>query len=159
MIKHGLIAGFILAVPALVLAPRGGQESVRFVRVAQADAAPTADDKKAQEELAAKAWAVMEKHCISCHGVGKKNHRASPIDRTTYAKLIDKEHVVPGKPGDSPLYTYMISEDEPMPPLKIKERPTKEEIETIKVWIEKGAPAWQVEDKAEEKAEEKTEAK
>ena len=153
MLKHGLIAGLILAVPALALVPRGGPQSVSFVPVAQADEAPKADDKKAQEELAVSAWAVMEKHCIDCHAVGKKNHRASPIDKTTYAKLIDKEHVVPGKPDESPVYTLMSSKDEDsiMPPMKVKVRPTKEEIETIKTWIEKGAPAWPVEEKAEAK--------
>ena len=155
MLKHGLIAGLILAVPALAFAPFGGQAGVSFVPVAQADAAPKADEKKAQDELAASAWSVLEKHCIDCHAVGKKNHRASPIDKTTYAKLIDKEHVVPGKSGESPVYTYMIDEDDPMPPKKVKVRPSKEEIETIKTWIDKGAPAWSVEEKAEEKPEAK----
>lgn len=141
MIKKSLLAGVVLTLPALALAPRG--PVAHYVPVAQADEKkePTA------EELGKQAWGVLEKHCTACHADGKGKHRASPIDKTTYQKLIDKKHVVPNKPDESPVYTTMISEDEPMPPKKVKERPTKEEIALIKTWIEKGAPAWPTEAK------------
>ena len=149
MIKKSLLAGAILALPALALAPRGTtpgtlQNSPIYVPVAHA--ATPKNRKKPEdctpEELGKLAWDVMEKHCVSCHGEGKKKYRSSPIDKNTLAKLIEKKHVVPGKPDESELYTYMIDKDDPMPPENVKERPTEAEINIVKVWIEKGAPAW-----------------
>ncbi len=152
MIKKSLLAGAILALPALALAPRGSMSGTTlpsgpfYVPVAHA---ADADDVKepTNEELAKNAWAVLEKHCVTCHGEGKGKYRASPIDKGTLAKLIEKKHIVPGKPDESPVYTYMIDKDDPMPPKKVKERPTDEEVNSIKVWIEKGAPAWVTEEK------------
>ena len=140
MLKHSLIAGFILAVPVLTFAPRGTHVSTSFVPIAHA-----ADADLTDAQLSAKAWDVLNKHCTSCHGEGKKNYRAAPIDKGTHAKLLEKKQVVPGKPDESELYTYMIDPDDPMPPKKVELRPTAEEIATIKTWIEKGAPAWSTE--------------
>jgi mono/diheme cytochrome c family protein len=141
MVKKCLLAGIVLAVPAFSLAPQG--TAPLYVPVAQA-----ADAEVKPEELAKNAWAVLDKHCTSCHAEGKGKHRASPIDKKTYQKLIDKEHLKPGKPDESPLYTLMVTKDEDsiMPPMKAKVRPTAEEIATIKTWIEKGAPAWSTEE-------------
>lgn len=145
MIKKSLLAGAILALPALALAPRSAmlQGGPLYVPIAHADDAK----EPTNEELAKNAWAVLEKHCIACHGEGKGKYRASPIDKGTLAKLIEKKHIVPGKPDESPVYTLMIDKDDPMPPKKVKERPTDAEVNSIKVWIEKGAPAWPTEEK------------
>ncbi len=147
MLKHSLIAGLALAVPVLTFAPRGAEVHTNFVPIAHAADAPALTDA----ELAGKAWDVLNKHCVSCHGEGKKNYRAAPIDKGTHAKLIEKKQVVPGKPDESELYTYMIDPDDPMPPKKVVVRPTAEEIATIKTWIEKGAPAWSTEAKPADK--------
>ena len=135
MIKKTLFAAAMLALPAVCFVPQGA--TPHYVPVAQA-ADGDADVAKA-------AWAVLEKHCIECHAVGKGKHRASPIDKTTLDKLIEKKHVVPGKPDDSPVYTLMLEgAEEPMPPKRKTVRPTADEVKAIKTWIEKGAPAWPV---------------
>jgi mono/diheme cytochrome c family protein len=150
MIKKSLLAGAILALPALALAPRGTtlqsgllQSGPLYVPVAHADDAKEPTD----EELAKNAWAVLEKHCTACHGEGKGKYRAAPIDKGTLSKLIEKKQIVPGKPDESPVYTLMIDHDDPMPPKRVQVRPTEEEINSVKVWIEKGAPAWPTEEK------------
>lgn len=147
MLKHGLIAGLVLAVPVLAFAPRGAGVATSFVPIAHADdAAPT------DAELAGKAWDVLNKHCVACHGEGKAKNRAAAIDKNSYKKLVEEQKkVVPGKPDESPVYTTMIDHDDPMPPKKVTVRPTDEEIATIKAWIEKGAPAWSTEDKPADK--------
>jgi hypothetical protein len=135
MLKKTLLAGIILAVPALALVPHG--VSPVYVPVAHA-----ADADPKPEDLAKNAWAVFEKHCTPCHAEGKGKYRAAPIDKNSYQKLIDSKKVVPGKPDESPVYTTMADADEPMPPKRVMVRPTAEEIATVKTWIEKGAPAW-----------------
>lgn len=140
MMKKCLLAGAILALPALGLAPRGVAPA--YVPIAHA-----ADGDPKPEDLAKGAWAVLEKHCVACHGEGKGKYRAAPIDKGTYEKLVEKKLIVAGKPDESPIYTTMINHDEPMPPKKIQVRPTEDEIKAVKVWIEKGAPAWPVEAK------------
>jgi mono/diheme cytochrome c family protein len=124
---------------------------VRYIALAPARAAdePKADAKAATpEELAAAAYASLEKNCGACHGEGKRLSRKAPVSPASYQVLLDKKLVVPGKPEESPLYTVMLDKDNPMPPAKVTERPTAEEMEAIRVWIEKGAPAPKVEEKA-----------
>ncbi|HEY0074497.1 MAG TPA: hypothetical protein VGB77_10370 [Abditibacteriaceae bacterium] len=144
MIKKSLLAGAILALPALALAPRG--TNTAYVPVAHAQEAPAAKGLE-PTELGNLAWAVLEQHCVACHGEGKGKFRASPIDKTTLPKLLEKGQIKPGKPEESEFYTYMIDHDDPMPPKNVAIRPSKADIALIKIWIEKGAPSWQVEEK------------
>jgi mono/diheme cytochrome c family protein len=144
MIKKSLLAGAILALPAVALAPRGADTV--YVPTAHAQDTPAAKGLE-PVELGNLAWAVAEQHCISCHGEGKAKHRASPIDKTTLPKLIEKGQIKPGKPEESAFYTYMIDHDDPMPPKNVTVRPSKADIALIKIWIEKGAPSWVVEEK------------
>ncbi len=158
MIKKSLLAGAILALPALALAPRGAmlgtalQDSPFYVPVAHAEDAPAPKGLEAAE-LGGLAWAVLEQHCIACHGEGKGKNRASPIDKTTLPKLLEKGQIKPGKPDESPIYTLMANHDEPMPPARVMVRPSNADIKLIKLWIEKGAPSWVVEEKPEAKKE------
>ena len=144
MIKKSLLAGAILALPALALAPRG-TDSV-YLPVAHAQDTPAAKGLE-PVELGNLAWAVLEQHCIGCHGEGKGKYRASPIDKTTLPKLIEKGQIKQGKPDESAVYTYMIDHDDPMPPKNVAVRPSKADVALIKVWIEKGAPSWFIEEK------------
>jgi mono/diheme cytochrome c family protein len=92
-------------------------------------------------EVAKVAYAALDKNCASCHGAGQRMNRKVPVDPASYQKLIDKKLVVPGKPDESELYTVLLDKDNPMPPPNARQRPSAEEIEAIRLWIEKGAPA------------------
>lgn len=152
MNKKSLLAGAILALPALALAPRGAMlesgtlQSPLYVPIAHADDVPAPKGLE-PAELGGLAWAVLEQHCVACHGEGKGKNRASPIDKTTLPKLLEKGQIKPGKPDESAIYTLMINHDEPMPPARVTVRPSNADIQTIKLWIEKGAPSWVVEEK------------
>ena len=159
-----LLASAPLLMPSLSM---GGASGVRYVAIASAQAAqeppadkpadaPKADapaatdapkaaeavEEVAPEELAEKAYAALEKNCSSCHGAGKRQNKAAPVDRASHSKLIENEDaVVPGQPDKSPLYTLMLDTENPMPPKRVEQKPSVEEIEAIRLWIEKGAPA------------------
>lgn len=136
------IAGTALLVGALHISS-GHQEPafLPIVQTARADeAAPTPD------ELAEKAYLVLEKNCAGCHGAGKRLSRRALIDRKGYKTLVEEQHmVVPGKPDESELYLRMSSANRPMPPRNAPVQPTADDIALIKTWIEQGAPAWKEE--------------
>ena len=80
--------------------------------------------------------------CFKCHG-GEKvkgkfklNTKALAMEGGESGKAIN-----PGKPTLSKFYTSLIDPDEDilMPPPKEKARPSKEQIERVKKWIEEGA--------------------
>jgi mono/diheme cytochrome c family protein len=110
--------------------------------VKPAEVKPAEDQPKeaTPEELAEAAYAALEMNCASCHGAGKRLNRAAAVDRNSHKKLVEEQSVVvPGKPNESLLYTLIVSKR--MPPRKSAQQPTAEQIEAIRLWIEKGAPA------------------
>lgn len=85
---------------------------------------------------------IIKDMCIKCHG-GEKvkgkfklNTKALAMEGGESGKAI-----LPGKPGQSKFYTSLTDRDEDvlMPPPKEKVRPTKEQIEKVRLWIEQGA--------------------
>lgn len=156
MRKLTIACGLVLAAASGFAAQNSS--GVRYIALAPAHAAdepkagePKADAKDATpEELAAAAYASLDKNCGACHGAGKRLNKKAPVDKASYQVLLDKKIVVPGKPEASPLYTLMLDKDEPMPPARITDRPTAAEMEAIRLWIEKGAPAPKAEEKAGE---------
>ena len=85
---------------------------------------------------------IIKDMCFKCHG-GEKvkgklklNTKALAMEGGESGKAI-----LPGKPSISKFYTSMIDPDEDilMPPPKEKARPSKEQIERVKKWIEEGA--------------------
>lgn len=92
-------------------------------------------------QVAEVAYTAMDKNCGACHGAGQRMNRKVPLDRASTARLISKKLVVPGRPDDSQLYTVMLDKDDPMPPPRVKQRPSAAEIAAIRLWIAKGAPA------------------
>jgi uncharacterized membrane protein len=85
---------------------------------------------------------VIKDMCFKCHG-GEKvkgkfklNTKALAMEGGESGKAI-----LPGKPTLSKFYTSLIDKDEDvlMPPPKEKTRPSKEQIEKVRVWIEQGA--------------------
>jgi mono/diheme cytochrome c family protein len=76
---------------------------------------------------------IFAKHCISCHGP-KQQKNGLRLDRKADAA----EALVPGKAADSLLFQLVTGQDKdrPMPP---KERLGAVEIETLRLWIDRGA--------------------
>ncbi len=149
--------GLLTVAPLSFIGFNSQATPLRYVAIQPAhaqDAAPAEDAKKAEltpAELSDAAYKVLEKNCSSCHGAGKRLNRVAATDRESYEKLVTKqEKVVPGKPDESELYLLMIDKDNPMPPKKSEIRPSAAEIESVRLWIEKGAPAPAVKAPAEE---------
>jgi uncharacterized membrane protein len=85
---------------------------------------------------------IIKDMCFKCHG-GEKvkgkfkmNTRALAFEGGESGKAI-----LPGKSSISKFYTSLVDPDEDilMPPPKEKARPSKEQIERVKLWIEQGA--------------------
>lgn len=92
----------------------------------------------AENELATKAEAVLKNHCFRCHGKEgtAKGGLNFILDRD---KLVARQKLVPGKPGDSKVYSRTLNGE--MPPENVKARPSAADLATLKQWIEAGAPA------------------
>ncbi len=90
------------------------------------------------DDLATDALAVLRRHCQGCHnGPGSSNPEFAATD---IAGMTDYGVLVPGDAEASDIYDYPKSGF--MPPRSIRERPTDDEIEAIRAWIEAGAPAF-----------------
>ena len=97
------------------------------------------------EDLAQQAYIVLEKNCFQCHG-DLGNYKGVLLIEA-YNSLIQSGSVVRGQPDESELYKRLLGPTEnggQMPP---NGPPlTDEAIEAIRVWIENGAPDWNVVD-------------
>ncbi len=88
--------------------------------------------------FAADAYSVLQKNCVPCHGAAK----TSGLDlRTSESALAGGSHgavIVAGDPDQSRLYKLITHVAEPaMPPGK---KLADDDIETLRIWIEAGAP-------------------
>lgn len=109
--------------------------------VYSAGAASSLRADEADSQLANEAFTILKQHCYKCHGTNYEVPGLNILDREVLTKLRPNTHtyVVPGEPDDSELWVRLgISGD--MPPEKVKDRPSAEQIATIKKWIEAGAP-------------------
>jgi tetratricopeptide (TPR) repeat protein len=89
--------------------------------------------------LARQAHDILKAHCYRCHGQdgaveGGMNY---VLDFKT---LVVRKKVIPGDAAKSKLYKRLTSDDDPMPPIDEKARPTKDDIALIRRWIDAGAP-------------------
>ena len=94
----------------------------------------------AQQHLAQQAFAILEQHCLDCHG---EFGAYSEILVIQHERLIETRAVVPGTPDTSKLYVRLLEDTtggERMPPGQSPLNP--EAITTIRDWIRGGAPDW-----------------
>ena len=96
----------------------------------------------AQENLAQEAYLIFKQHCFNCHG----EHGAFTEDLVIeYTALIDNGTVIPGDPDGSEFYRRLIEDTPDKPRMPWRSPPLSEEArDTIRHWIEIGAPNWEV---------------
>lgn len=97
---------------------------------------------EADRELAASATKVLKTHCYRCHGLEYKVPR---LDMLNHQRLVtarpggEPAYITPGDLGQSEIWNrFGVQQD--MPPESVSKRPSAEEIEIVKRWIEAGAP-------------------
>lgn len=88
---------------------------------------------------------ILSENCFACHGFDAKKREAELRLDTAEGAYTAKDGVFPVKPGDlakSEIWQRIITadEDDLMPPLKSHKKITQKEKDTIKLWIEQGAP-------------------
>jgi hypothetical protein len=96
--------------------------------------------------FAADPYAILQKNCFGCHGAAK----TSGLDlRTAEGALAGGQHgavIVASDPEQSKLYKVILHVAEPaMPPGK---KLSDDDIETLRIWIEAGAPYPKIDSKA-----------
>ena len=100
--------------------------------------------KRDRVEFARDVRPIFANHCIECHGPDAKKREAElrlDIPTSVFGlrdghRIVDRE-----SPGKSELLGRLNSKDpaERMPPEDSATKPTTEEIETLRLWIEQGA--------------------
>lgn len=88
---------------------------------------------------------ILSENCFACHGLDAENREADlRLDQaeTAVGTLGGDAAILPGQPEESPLWQRIISADpdEVMPPKDSHRELTKSEKETLRRWIEQGAP-------------------
>ena len=98
---------------------------------------------QAQENLAQDAYTIFQQNCLLCHG----EHGAHTEQLVIQSRqgLIDTGTVIPGNPDGSEFYKR-LTEDTPEKPQMPWGQPALSDaaIETIRRWIQAGAPNWEV---------------
>src|SRR5689334_19732497 len=89
---------------------------------------------------------ILSDKCFACHGPDEPKRKAELRLDTPEGLQAEAASgsvaVVPGKPDESELYVRIASDDpeERMPPAKSGKSLTEAEAQTLKAWIEQGAP-------------------
>ena len=89
---------------------------------------------------------ILSEQCFSCHGFDAKHRKADLRLDTREGALADNDGVraiIPGDPAKSELWKRLLSQDpeEVMPPPEAhKPKLTAKQKETLRRWIEEGAP-------------------
>ena len=97
----------------------------------------------AQQPLALHTRAIIEKHCIDCHGA--KRTAADVLTVEPHDILMASGTVVPGKPAASEFYKRLLGSTPDAARMPRNKPPlTDVELDIVRRWIEAGAPNWEV---------------
>jgi serine/threonine-protein kinase len=104
--------------------------------------APSAgySEELAGDELSRAAQSVLKSYCYSCHGVDFKVPRLDIMNHRLLVQSRPEQEsfIVPGNPDESLIWNRMgIQQD--MPPEDATRRPSEQELEIVRKWIEAGA--------------------
>ena len=89
---------------------------------------------------------ILSENCFACHGADSKDRkgdlRLDEPDSAYGAGKSGEIAIVPGKPDKSELWYRITTDDgdDLMPPAKTKKTLSDEDKQTLKLWIELGAP-------------------
>lgn len=88
---------------------------------------------------------ILSDACFQCHGPDEKARKASlrlDTKEGVFRVKDGRASVVPKKPGESEIYRRLITTDpdDVMPPPKSNRKLTPVQVETIRLWIDQGAP-------------------
>ena len=98
---------------------------------------------QAQNNLAQEAYAIFQQSCLGCHG--EHGTFTEDLIIESAPALVATGAVVPGDPGVSELYRRLLGPTENGFQMPFNQPPLSQAaIETIRLWIEAGAPNWQV---------------
>jgi WD40 repeat protein len=136
-------AGCMLGLGTLALSPAVAQQAAPGAAAQGASQPPFAQPPFAQPSAPANpsffrhVLPILMKRCSGCH---RPESRSGKLNVTTYAALksggIAGPAFVTGRPADSPLYKQVSGKNPPMP--KDGKPLSAQEVETIRLWIEKG---------------------
>lgn len=86
---------------------------------------------------------IFSENCFHCHGPDEQTREAKlRLDTKDGLLRTQKPVVVPGKAMQSELFKRLVTKnaDDVMPPPKAKKTLTPAQIETVRRWIDAGAP-------------------
>ena len=89
---------------------------------------------------------ILSENCFACHGLDEKDRKAKlriDLPEAAFAKnKYGEAAIVPGKPEESLVWQRIIETDpdEIMPPPKSHKKLKPAQKQTIRAWIEQGAP-------------------
>ena len=96
----------------------------------------------AQQDIAQQAYAILETHCIDCHGEFGSYTDALVIE---YNALITERAVIPRNPQASELYMRMLGDTDTGSQMPLGKDPlSAQSIAIIRRWIDAGAPDWEL---------------
>ncbi|HEX4607398.1 MAG TPA: PSD1 and planctomycete cytochrome C domain-containing protein [Urbifossiella sp.] len=100
-----------------------------------------AADPPAKVDFAREVLPILSDTCFACHGPDAKARKAD-LRLDTKEDAHSSGSIVPGKSGESELFRRITSADpdEVMPPAKGAKQLTPRQIDTLKRWIDQGAP-------------------
>lgn len=108
---------------------------------------PTEDVGTCDEDVARAAELVLQQNCHECHGQnGTANGSMNFI--MDAEKLVERGLVIPGDPDGSRIYARMTQDT--MPPVGVMLRPDDAARESVRKWIECGAPPFEETESARE---------
>ena len=98
---------------------------------------------QAQDNLAQEAYAIFQQSCLGCHG--EHGSFTEDLIIESAPALVATGAVVPGDPDVSELYNRLLGPTENGFQMPFNQPPLSDAaIETIRRWIEVGAPDWEV---------------
>jgi mono/diheme cytochrome c family protein len=124
--------------------PRGVLPLVGFAMLVSSVAAVAGSQAKTNVELARDVRAIFERNCFKCHGA-KEEEGGLRLDlrQRVLKGGTSGPALVPGKPAESLIYQFVTGENDDkiiMPPKGRGQRLSEADCETLRSWIEAGAP-------------------
>ncbi len=88
---------------------------------------------------------ILSENCFACHGIDQENRAAElrlDLRDAALGQSGGEPAIIPGNPTGSPLWQRVMAEDpdEIMPPADSHKTLTDEQKETLRQWIQQGAP-------------------